>query len=82
MSQGNKYILISVHDREILTEIFNTQKEAQEAMHKEMVEWGKVPEGIFQEEEYDDGDCGFCSYQAYANDGNNHTDYDWLIVEI
>lgn len=80
--QKTRYMLISVCDREILTEIFDTKKEAQETMHEEMVKWGKVPEDIFRLEEYDDGDCGFCSYQAYANDGNNHADYDWLIVEI
>lgn len=31
---AKKYMLISVCDREILTEQFNTKKEAQEAMHR------------------------------------------------
>ena len=53
--QKTRYMLISVCDREILTEIFDTKKEAQETMHEEMVKWGKVPEDIFRSEEYDDG---------------------------
>lgn len=77
-----RYLLISVCDRDIMTQIFNNQKEAQTTMHKEMVKWGKVPEDIFQEKEYDDGDCGFSERSAYANDGINHDDFDWLIVKI
>lgn len=38
----NKYILISVCDREILTEVFNTLAEAQACMHKEMIEWVSI----------------------------------------
>lgn len=77
-----RYMLISVCDREILTEQFNSLKEAQSAMHKEMIEQGKVPDDIFEESEYDDGDCGFSKYSGYANDGVNHADFDWSIVEI
>lgn len=82
MSNETKFMLISVRERNILTEIFNTKKEAQKIMHKEMVEWGKVPGDIFQQEEYDDGDCGFGEWSAYANDGINHSDFDWRIVEV
>lgn len=80
--QKTRYMLISVCDREILTEIFDTKKEAQETMHEEMVKWGKVPEDIFRSEEYDDGGYGFDEWSAYVNDGLNHNDYDWLIVAI
>lgn len=80
---AKKYMLISVCNREILTEQFDTKEEAQETMHREMIEQGKVPEDVFSEgEEYDDGDCGFSEYSAYANDGVNHADFDWLIVAL
>lgn len=79
---AKKYMLISVCDREILTEQFDTKEEAQETMHREMIEQGKVPEDIFDNEEYEDGDCGFGEYSAWANDGLNHSDFDWLIVAL
>ena len=69
MLNGTKFMLISVCERNILTEIFDTKKEAQKAMHEEMKIQGKISEEIFQEEEFDDGSCGFCSYQGYVNDG-------------
>lgn len=77
-----KFMLISVCDREILTEIFPTLAEAQDMMHEEMCQWGRVPKEIFLEKEYDDGNCGFGEWSGYANDGNNHANYDWLIVEL
>lgn len=79
---AKKYMLISVCDREILTEQFDTKEEAQETMHREMIEQGKVPEDIFDNEEYEDGDCGFGEYSAWANDALNHSDFDWLIVAL
>lgn len=78
----DKYMLISVCDREILTEKFETLELAQQTMHKEMIERGKVPEGIFKNDTYEDGDCGFGKYSAWANDGLNHDDFDWLIVAL
>lgn len=78
----NKYMLISVCDREILTEKFDTKEEAQETMRREMIEQGKVPEDIFDNEEYEDYDCGFGEYSAWANNGINHADFDWLIVAL
>lgn len=76
------YMLISVCDREILTEQFDTLQEAHETMHREMVELGRVPEHIFDNVEYEDSDYGFGKWSAYANDGVNHADYDWLIVSL
>ena len=77
-----KYMLISVCDREILVEQFDTYEEAFEQMKKEMIDFGQVDEEIFKETTYEDYDCGFGPYCGYANDGNNHGDYDWLIVNI
>lgn len=77
----NRYMLISVCDREILTEIFKTKEEAQKAMHEEMINSG-APQEIFLENEYDDGDVGFGEYEAYVSDGVNHANFDWLIVAL
>ena len=77
-----EYMLISVCDREILVEQFNTHEEAFEQMKKEMIDFGQVDEEIFKEATYEDYDCGFGPYCGYANDGNNHGDYDWLIVNL
>ena len=77
-----KYMLISVCDREILVEQFDTYEEAFEQMKKEMIDFGRVAEEIFEETLYEDYDCGFGPYCGYANDGNNHGDYDWRIVNL
>lgn len=77
-----RYILISVCEREILTELFDTIEEAQETMHREMVEWGKVLPDVFVETEYDSPDFGFGEYGAFVNNGCNHNNYDWLIVDL
>lgn len=63
---NDKYMLISVCDREILTEKFETLELAQETMHKEMIEQGKVPEEIFENDEYEDTEGGFGEYCAWA----------------
>lgn len=78
----DKYMLISVCGREILTERFKTKKDAQDAMHREMVEQGRVPEDVFSENEFEDCDYGFGEDSALDNDGFNHEDFDWLIVYI
>ena len=75
-----KYMLISVCERDIMTERFDTLEEAQRAMKNEMVERGEVSKDIFTNNHYDDGDCGFSEMNAYVNDGANHNNLDWLIV--
>lgn len=79
---NDKYMLISVCDRKILTEKFETLELAQAAMHKEMIEQGKVPEEFFEDDSYEDCECGFGAYSAWANDEFNHADFDWLIVTL
>lgn len=75
----SRFILISVCDREIMTEIFDSYEEAVVQRNKEMVEWARVPEEAFSDEEYEESDFGYGKYQAWAND---RCDYDWLIVEV
>lgn len=74
------HMLITVCEREITTEKFPSLLLAQEAMKKELIQEGKAPEDIAPG--YDDGDCGLGDYQAYANDGVNHNNYDWLIASL
>lgn len=76
-----RYMLITVIDREILTETFRTVEDARRCMHKEMILYGKVPKDIFATDSYDAGEYGFSDYGAWANDGENHANYDWLIVD-
>lgn len=77
-----KYMLISVCGREILTEQFDTKEEAFEQMKTEMIAQGRVPEEAFEEETYEDSDFGFGPECGWANDGVNHEDFDWRIVNI
>ena len=75
-------LITAMSDRTILTEKFVALEDAQKAMHEEMLQMGQVPSSIFSLCSYDDGECGFGGYSAYANDGLNHMDYDWLIVDM
>lgn len=77
----SKFILISVRDRVILTEVFHSRREAIKQRNREMIEWARVPEEVFlnNKEMYEQSDFGFDEYQAWAND---RCDYDWLIAEI
>lgn len=77
-----KYMLISVIEREILTETFDTLQEAKTAMVIEMVQEAGVDDAIFGKDIYDDGYCGFGDDGGYVTDGKNHCNYDWRIVEL
>ena len=76
-------ILITVADREILTTRFTSIKEAQAQMRIEMIEWGRVPKEAFEAKEYDkEGEYYFSEFKGWANDGWDHIDYDWSIVDL
>lgn len=83
-----KYMLISVFDRDITTEKFNTLAAAQAAMKEEMIKYGGVPESFFTSDrnlgcDYDECDFNFDEYTAYVNDAPiTHCDCDWEIVEL
>lgn len=85
-NREGQFLLISVCDREIMTERFSTLTAAQTTMHEEMVQQGKVPADIFEGLEPDaeafSGEWGFGPLTGYANDGVNHSDFDWLIIEL
>ena len=85
--EEQRYLLVSVCDREFLTEQFTSLREAQDAMHQEMIEWGRVPREEFDgcettEDSKETSDYGFGKWSAWANDGVNHANLDWLIVQI
>lgn len=85
--KNQKYMLISVCDREILTEQFKSHEEAHDAMKNEFLDSLRcspdedLMEAIYSGD-YDDGDMGFGEWSAYSNDGMNHANYDWLIVAL
>ena len=75
------YLLITVIDREILTEQFQEYDHARKVLIQEMrIACPDIPLEVFLNEEYDDGEFGFGHDRAYVNDGVNHADYDWAII--
>lgn len=76
MIADEQWVLVSVCDREILVEVFDTYEEARETRDREMIEWASVPDDVFGKDEYEESDFGYGGYQAWAND---RSDYDWLI---
>lgn len=78
------FLLISVYDREITTEKFETLPEAQSAMRMEMLARcnGMFAENIFERDKYEDYNFGFNTTSGYVNDAVNHEDCDWLIVSL
>lgn len=75
-----RYMLITVIDREIMTELFDSKEEAVSAMKKEMVDEAKVPEDALKTyDEYEETGFGFGEESGWANGRN---DCDWRIVDI
>lgn len=78
---AKQYMLISVIEREIMTELFDTLQEAQGTMRYEMQQAG-IPVKVLNEGEYDNGDYGFGEDCGYITDGLYGSNYDWRIVEL
>lgn len=82
----NRYMLISVIEREILIELFETKKEAQEKMREEIVRLAGIDEDIVAANpEYldlSDGEMGWSENCGFVTDGRNHDNYDWVIVDL
>ena len=75
-----RYMLITVIDREIMTELFDSKEEAVSAMKKEMTEEANVPIDILNTyDEYEETGFGYGEESGWANGRN---DCDWRIVEI
>lgn len=76
------YLLITVAEREIMTERFGTFEEARAQMLQELSDFGQVDDSVLVADEYDDGEFGYSKDSAYANDGVNHENYDWRIIKL
>lgn len=70
------YLLITVIEMEILTEEFPTYENAYAAMKKEFDNYGGDQEKI------EDGEANIHEFDAWIEDGNNHDNYSWRIVEL
>lgn len=77
-------LLVTVEEREISTTLFSTFEEAKEEMIKQFAE-------CFTEEDRSEFDfenaCYYDEYgwdetSAWLNDGPNHSNYDWRIIDI
>lgn len=81
-----RYLLVSVCDREIFTEKFESREAAWKTMISELKDALRCePEddSIFLMDEYeDDGNFGFGVWSAYVNDGVGHGEFDWRIVAL
>lgn len=78
-----KYMLITVVNREVMTEQFDSFKKAHDTMLEELSIYGRIDKKFFTSEEVESPDnWGYCRWNAYVNNGVNHEDYDWSIIEL
>ncbi len=78
---AKNYMLITVEDREIMTEQFDTVEAAREVMHEEMKMWCGIPQEIFDAypEEYC---CDDFAYGAAGGFAQGEKELDWSIVAL
>jgi hypothetical protein len=74
-----KWILISVCDREITVAEFKTKDAAHEKMIEEL---GFAAKGNISDYDRDNGDYDFNEDGTWLNDGTNHGDFDWKIYRV
>ena len=75
------YILISVTERNIVTQQFGTYNEARKQMLEEVCQASHFKDFVELSEKYDlDIDYGVSTFDAWAN--FHDTDMDWKIVKI
>ena len=75
------YLLISVIDREILTEQFQDYAHARKVLIQEMrTACPDIPLETFLQKEYEGEDFGFDCDRAYVNNGKGGRHYDWAII--
>lgn len=84
MSKGKKQILlVTVVDREISTELFSSFEKAKEELIKQFLEYVTDANAFnIKITSFFGTEYGWDETSAYVNDGPNHSDYDWKIVEI
>jgi hypothetical protein len=74
-----KYLLISVFEREIYAELFNSFEDAQNKMQEEFN--AHVRESQLGDI-FEDNECYLGLNYAWITDGVNHDNYDWRINKI
>lgn len=84
MNDVKKYMLISVYDREILSEIFHSERSAIAEMKAEMIQEGSVPDSFFTEahSKEEGNQYGYSREGGYSNVSKFHSTCDWSIVEL
>lgn len=77
-------MLVYVCDREIHVSFYPSAAEAQQAMRKEFGEASGIdPDSPDEDDVATRGTHWECAENtAFVTDGNNHSDYDWLVVEL
>ena len=70
------FLLISICERDTYCKRYETYEEAYAKMKKEFEEAGGDDETI------EDGMAEIKDKSAWITDGNNHDDYDWLIIDL
>lgn len=83
----NRYMLVTVYERELSTTMFETFTEAHNQMEKELkedftdeVEWDEFQYQYAEKGDAYRDDCELQKWSAWSNMHNSHTD--WWIVEI
>lgn len=82
---SKNFLLITVEEREISTEFFSTFEDAKAEMMKQFAECFSDEdrsEFDFEDAEYYGDEYGWNETSACLNDGPNHSNFDWKIIEI
>jgi hypothetical protein len=74
-----KWILISVCDRDITVLDFDTKEAAYDKMIEEL---GFAAKGNISDYDRENGDYDFDEDGAWLSNGNNQSDYDWTIHRV
>lgn len=88
-----RFMLITVCDREISTEIFPKFDDARKEMKTQFMECFNITHFATMQDAdkidfdkdcyFDDDECnGWDETSAWYNEGPNHANYDWQIVEV
>ena len=84
MNDVKKYMLVSVYDREILSEIFHSERGAIAEMKSEMIQEGNVPESFFTKalSKEENNQYGYSREGGYSNVSVVHQNCDWSIIPL
>lgn len=75
----DKFLLVSVFDREILLSLYNTIVEARNQMQTEMILYGDIPKEMFELSSHEEDSFGFTEVSGWAN---SRYDCGWKIIPV